>query len=206
MAQAALLPPTRQNIKIAADLILAGGVVAYPTETVYGLGVDPANEAALARLFSIKGRPADQPVLLLVAERSQLSDLASSVSSLASDLMDRFWPGPLTLILPARNGLSNYVTTGSNTVAVRQASPGVAADLLDQTDIPITSTSANRTGERPAVTSTQVAALLPENDALALDGQCTPDALPSTLVDVTGHHPRVIRDGAIPKADILKQK
>ena len=203
MGAAPILPPTTSNIAKAADLLLSGGVVAYPTETVYGLGVDPFNEQALAKLFKIKGRPSDQPVLLLIADRADTNRLASDISPVASALMDRFWPGPLTLVLPARGELSHYVTSGSGTVAIRLASPGTAADLLVQAGTPVTSTSANRSGASPATTSEQAAELLTETNTLVLDGHCSTDALPSTIVDTTSDIPRIIRSGAIPDESVL---
>jgi L-threonylcarbamoyladenylate synthase len=202
MSAAPILSPTETNLKNAARLIRSGGVVGYPTETVYGFGVDPFSEAALDHLFAIKGRPPDQPVLLLIADREEAHMLSPSVSPIASDLMDRFWPGPLTLILPAREGLSTYITSGSGTVALRLASPGTAFDLLTETGSPITSTSANCSGEAPATTSEGASAILPQ-DALVLDGHCESTALPSTIVDTTGSTPCIVRNGAIPPTQIL---
>ncbi len=202
MSQAPILAATAINIAAAAARIRNGGIVAYPTETVYGLGVDPHNHNALQRVFAIKGRSPDRPVLLLIHDRADLNLLASGIPRMAIHLMDRFWPGPLTLILPAREGLSDYITSGSGTIAVRQASPGPAADLVRATG-PITSTSANRSNHPPATASREAAGLLTEEDGLILEGHCDPDALPSTLVDTLGEHPTIIRHGAIPEAMIL---
>jgi len=200
------LPPSAQHIQEAATHIQNGGIVAYPTETVYGLGVDPRNEDALEALFALKGRPPDRPALLLIHTRNDLHDLASSIPDAAYDLMDRFWPGPLTLLLPARSGLSPYITSGADTVAVRQASPGVAHDLVALTHGPITSTSANRTGAPPALSGTEAAQQFLEDNVLVLDGQCEPEALPSTLVDTTSTELVVIRTGTISESEILRKK
>lgn len=197
------LHPSEDNVARAAELIRSGGVVAYPTETVFGLGADPKDEDALRFLFDIKGRPADQPVLLLIADLQDVTLFASAISPAAELLIDRFWPGPLTLIFPANPGLSEFITSGSKTVALRQASPGTALDLVQACGHPITSTSANRSGEPPATTAKQASALLPPANTLVLSGQCLPDASPSTIVDTTGGAPRVVRAGAIPEDEII---
>ena len=202
MPPVSILSPTPQNITAAAHCIRDGAIVAYPTETVYGLGVDPFNDKALQRLFALKGRPPGNPVLLLIHNRLDIEQLVTRIPPMALDLMDRFWPGPLTLILPARETLSPHVTSGSGTVAVRQASQGTARDLLLATGGPITSTSANRRGEVPATSPEQAAKLLGKGN-IVLDGHCEPDALPSTLVDTTGKVPTIVRPGAIPGTDIV---
>ena len=203
MSSGSILTPDRQNISTAADCIRNGGIVAYPTETVYGLGVDPFDDRALQRLFALKERPPEHPVLLLIHSRSEIEQLVTHIPSIASDLMDRFWPGPLTLILPARENLSSYVTSAAGTVAIRQASQGTAADLLVATRGPITSTSANRGGQTPATTAQEAAEFVTGENDIVLDGYCEPDALPSTLVDTTGEVPTILRPGAIPRSDIL---
>lgn len=203
MPPVSILPPTPRNITVAARCIRDGGIVAYPTETLYGLGVDPFNDRALQRLFALKGRPPDHPVLLLIHNRSDIEQLVTRIPPIASDLMDRFWPGPLTLILPAREALSPHVTSGSGTVAIRQASQGTAGDLLLATGGPITSTSANYRGRAPATSPEQAAELMEGEGNIVLDGHCEPDALPSTLVDTTGEIPTIIRPGAIPRTQII---
>jgi L-threonylcarbamoyladenylate synthase len=203
MAQASILPPTDLNIAAAAECIRNGGIVAYPTETVYGLAANPFDPIALAGLFDIKGRPPDKPVLLLIHDRSDLEILTSGITRIAIDLMDRFWPGPLTLLLPAREGLSTFVTSGSGTVAVRLSSCDAALALCQAAGMPITSTSANRDGAPPATTPGQAAELIDTSLGLVLDGHCEPDALPSTIVDATGPEPMLVRAGAISASDIL---
>lgn len=199
---APILAPDAEGVRRAAACIASGLTVAYPTETVYGLGADPLNEAALERLFAIKGRRPDQPVLLLVRNREDVAALASTIPPLAAGLMDRFWPGPLTLLLPARPGLSDFVTSRSGTVALRQASPGTALDLLQSFGRPITSTSANRSGDPVAATPAEAADLMSPEDGVVLDGACVPGAAPSTIVDATGGTPVVLRKGAIATDDI----
>ena len=201
--RAPILPATVSGIQNAAARLRTGDIVAYPTETVYGLAVDPTNESALRRLFDVKGRPPDQPVLLLIHDRSHLSSLADSISDIATDLMNRFCPGPLSLIYPAVDGLSAYITSGSSTVAVRLASPGPAFDLAAAFGGPITSTSANRTGLASAISASEAAELFTESVGVVIDGRCDPHAVPSTLVDTTGKRPVILREGAIPESELL---
>jgi L-threonylcarbamoyladenylate synthase len=203
MAPAPILSPTRTNIEAAAEHIKTGGIVAYPTETVYGLAVDPFDAVALERLFEVKGRPPDKPVLLLIHDRSDLDLLASSLPEAAVKLMDRFWPGPLTLLLPARDDLLPFVTSGSGAVAVRLSSNETSRSLCQAAGRPITSTSANLGGEPPASTAEQSSNLLSSNDGLVLDGHCESDALPSTIVDLTASEPVILRAGAIAPSEII---
>ncbi len=203
MSSARILSPTTTNIRTAAEFINGGGIVSYPTETVYGLGVDPFNVGALERLFELKGRPPDKPVLLLIHDRSQLNLLTTDIPKIAVNLMDQFWPGPLTLLLPARMDLLSFVTSGSDTVAVRQSSDETSYSLCRAAGKPITSTSANLRGERPATTAEQVSGLFCSHNGLILDGHCKVDALPSTIVDATASKPVVVRIGAIDPTEII---
>jgi L-threonylcarbamoyladenylate synthase len=197
-----ILPPSSANIERAARRIEAGGIVAYPTETVFGLAANPFDESALARLFALKDRLPDKPVLLLIHDPSELDLLTESVPQLARDLMVNFWPGPLTLLFPARGNLSPHITSGSRTVAVRQSSNPTAQALCLAAGMPITSTSANRSSERPATTSKKALGLLPHPEDLVLEGTCPPGALPSTIVDATGKVPVIVREGAIPSVKL----
>ena len=198
-----ILSPTTTNIRTAAEFIKDGGIVSYPTETVYGLGADPFNAGALEKLFKLKGRPPDKPVLLLIHDRSQLDLLTTDIPKIAVKLMDQFWPGPLTLLLPARMDLLSFVTSGSDTVAVRQSSDETSYALCRATGKPITSTSANLMGERPATTAKQASGLFDNHDGLILDGHCNFNALPSTIVDTTASEPMVVRAGAIDPSELI---
>ena len=188
----------------AASLLRAGGVVAYPTETYYGLGVDPFSEPALARLFQVKKRPRVKPVLVLVSDREQIDLLAREISATALLLMDRFWPGPLTLVMPARPDLSPLLTGGTGTVGIRLSSDPLATVLLRTFGAPLTATSANRSGQVPAVTAGEVRASFGSEVDLILDGGRTPGKLGSTLVGVSGSKISCIREGHISFADVLQ--
>ncbi|MDW7772468.1 MAG: L-threonylcarbamoyladenylate synthase [Desulfobulbaceae bacterium] len=191
------------DVAAAAEIIRDGGVVAFPTETYYGLAVDPFNEKALHRLFQVKGRPGLKPVLLLVAGRSQLAQITGPVPETAEKLMDRFWPGPLTLVLPSRPELSSYITGKTGTVGVRLSPHPAATALLGACGIPLTATSANRSGEAPAETAEEVRAIFGSQVDFVLDGGRTPGRIGSTLVGFEQDGIHCIREGCIPFREIL---
>ncbi len=177
-----------------------GLVVALPTETFYGLAVDPFREEALRRLFHVKHRPEDKPVLLLVGDEKDLDRLVRFLPPMARRLMERFWPGPLTLVLPAREGLPRFLTAGTGKVAVR-LSPHPVVRRITRLYGPITGTSANLSGNPPARTAAEVAKNLPEVD-LIVDAGKTPGQEPSTILDVSVDPPRILREGAIKREEL----
>jgi L-threonylcarbamoyladenylate synthase len=186
--------------RVAAHLD-GGGLLAYPTETVYGLGSRPRT-ADLTALAALKGRPPDRPFLLLVASRAMAERCGLTFTATARALTDRFWPGPLTLILPGGEGkLPDALRGPGNGIAVRWTSHPGMVHLLAGIDAPLTSTSANLTGGR---TASGVAAILetfaaPVEDGtlLVLDGGTLGDVPPSTVVDCTGAVPKLVREGAL---------
>lgn len=186
----------------AVALIKNGGIVVFPTESWYGVGVDPWNEKALQRLFTIKQRPADKPVLVLIGGEHQLDSLISSVPSLYPALMRKFWPGPLTLVFPAHPSLPETLTSGTGTVAVRFSSHPLAGELALAAG-PITGTSANLSGKNPHCTSQGVAAELEGKVDLIIDGGKTPGGKGSTIVAVDGGKLTCIREGQIPFSDVM---
>jgi len=192
-------PAARQEQEIAraAAVLRDGGLVAFPTETYYGLAVDPFNEQALERLFTVKKRLRLKPVLVLLAERRQLGLLAAEIPGIARPLMDRFWPGPLTLVFPARPELPALLTGGTASVGVRQSPHPLATGLVRAFGAPITATSANRSGEEAAVTGEEVRRLFGAEVDLVLDGGATPGRTGSTLIAVTRQGIRPIREGRI---------
>lgn len=187
-----VVPPTVDGIAEAADAILRGEVVAYPTETVYGLAVDPHNSDAVRRLFATKGRPADAPVLVLIGRVEELDQLVASVSARAQALIDAFWPGPLSLTLPSAETFAPELTGGHEKVCVRLAAHEVAKALCDAVGGPITSTSANATGQ-PAAMSIEELAL--DGVSIAIDGGTLSSSPPSTVYDPDDDI--LIRPGAI---------
>lgn len=193
---------SEEEIARAASLLRAGGLVAFPTETYYGLAVDPCNEQALARLFRVKRRPAAKPVLVLVPGQEQVAHLAARIPPVAQLLMDRFWPGPLTLVLSAQPSLSPLLTAGTGTVGVRRSPHPFAQALVQAFGAPLTATSANRSGGAPAVNARQVQAAFGDEIDLVLDGGPSPGGAGSTLVGVTDTGLTCIREGRIPFAKV----
>ncbi|MSS70439.1 MAG: threonylcarbamoyl-AMP synthase [Candidatus Latescibacteria bacterium] len=184
-------------LRAAAAAVRRGGVIAYPTETVYGLGADPFDEAAVRRTFDLKGRGAEKALILLIRGEADLSHVATEVTETARRLMEAFWPGPLTLVLKASSGLPKALLGGGETVAVRVSSHPVARALVDLVGGPITSTSANPSGQPPARSAAEVAAVFGEGIDLIVDGEPSADDRPSTVVDVSGPLPILLREGKI---------
>lgn len=183
------------------DVLQRSGIVGIPTETFYGLGVDPFDVAAVTRLEQVKGGRVGKPILLLIGDRSQLDALVASVPPVATVLMEAFWPGPLTLVMPARAELPALITAGTGTVGVRWTSSPALQDVLKQIG-PLTGTSANRTGQAPVRTAGDVQASLGSEIDLIVDAGPSPGGLPSTVVDVR-QPVRIVREGAVDRAAIV---
>ncbi|MGV1098301.1 L-threonylcarbamoyladenylate synthase [Thiovibrio sp. JS02] len=194
---------TDQDLARAREVLLAGGVVAYPTETYYGLAVDPLNQAALSRLFALKRRPPDKPVLVLVENRIQLSRLVAEVPPPFEILMGTLWPGALTLVFPGVATLPAMLTGYSGTVGVRLSSHPVARRLVQVFGAPITATSANFSGQPAAVDAAGVIDQIGPDVDFVLDGGVTPGGKGSTIIGCEEGEVRLLREGVIPFADIL---
>ncbi|MBI5556069.1 MAG: threonylcarbamoyl-AMP synthase [Deltaproteobacteria bacterium] len=185
----------------AVTIIRQGGVVAIPTETYYGLAVDPFNEDAVARLFTLKKRPSAKPLLTLVACRSHLAMLTPEIPPVYIRLMD-FWPGPLTLVFKAHPALSPRVTGKTGTVGARISSHPLANFLVSRVDQPVTATSANIAGQPAAVTATEVYRAFGPRIDYVVDGGRTPGGKGSTLVGLAAGRLVLIREGVIDFAKI----
>lgn len=181
----------------AAEVLRGGGLVAFPTETVYGLGADALDAAAVRKIFAAKGRPADNPLIVHVAAAEEVRALARTVPPAAEKLM-RLWPGPLTLVLPRADTVPAVTTAGQPTVAVRVPAHPVALALLQACGRPIAAPSANRSGRPSPTTAEHVVADLAGAVDVVLDAGPCPVGLESTVVDVTGAVPRVLRAGGVP--------
>ncbi len=177
------------------QVIHHGGIVAVPTETYYGLGVNPFDAQAIDRLLHLKGRDDGKPLLVLIGQGVQLSTLVQEVSPMAQLLMDAFWPGPLTIVFAAHPSVPRNLTAGTGTVGVRLSPYAPLREILQHVG-PFTGTSANRAGSAPAQTACQVQETFGEEIELIVDAGQTPGGLPSTVIDArdTVH---VIRDGAV---------
>ncbi|KAB2848074.1 MAG: threonylcarbamoyl-AMP synthase [Hyphomicrobiaceae bacterium] len=187
----------------AARLLRDGQLVAFPTETVYGLGADAENGRAVARIFEAKGRPRFNPLILHVASVA-LAARIGELSPLSRRLAERFWPGPLTLVVPRapRSAVSDLVTAGLDTIALRVPSHPVAAALLEAFAGPVAAPSANRSGHVSPTRAEHVAADLGGKVAMILDGGPVTIGLESTIVELSGGTPRLLRPGALPRTEI----
>jgi L-threonylcarbamoyladenylate synthase len=188
----------------AISALRSGGVVAFPTETFYGLAVDPRLTFAVTKLFELKGRLPDQPIPLIAASMQQVIERVGTITPLAKRLAVRGWPGPLTLIIPASAELSADIHLSTGRVAVRVPNDSIACALASHAGHAITSTSANLSGKAPASTADSVVAAFGEEIDVLIDAGPTPGGLPSTIVDATGSNPVLVRAGAIPWDRVLE--
>ncbi len=186
-----------ESIRRAGRIIKTGGLVAFPTETVYGLGCDAMNAEAAAKIFEAKQRPQFDPLIVHIADRKQLETLVEFVPPLAQQLMDHFWPGPLTLILQKQTAVPDLVTAGLSTVAVRMPNHPVAQRLIREAGTPIAAPSANLFGYVSPTTAQHVAAGLGSTVDLILDDGPCPIGVESTIVSLAGSQPELLRPGSI---------
>lgn len=195
---------TDEIIRQAAETIKNGGLVAFPTETVYGLGANGLNDAAVTAVYNAKGRPADNPLILHISSLEMLKLIAKDISPIAKVLMSAFWPGPLTLVLKKTGLVSDSISRGLDTVAVRFPAHELAQKLISAADTPIAAPSANVSG-RPS--PTEALHVLEDMDGKIpwiLDGGSCDIGVESTVVDVTGEYPIILRPGKITFEDIKK--
>ena len=190
--------PDKTVIREAAGVIRDGGLVAFPTETVYGIGADGTNPAAIRRIYEAKGREAFKPILVLVSDRRDLDGLVRCIPGRVHAVMDACWPGPLTLVFTALDSVPRELLGGGATIGVRYSGAAVAGELCRAVGGPVTAPSANRSGEPEPLTAEDVAAGLGDRVDLILDGGRSPSDRPSTVVDVSGGTPRLIRAGCTP--------
>lgn len=194
--------PAPPELAEAARAIAEGLVVAFPTDTLYGLAVDPRSSGALARLFALKGRGAERAVALVAADLAQVRQVAE-IDEVAVCLADAFWPGPLTLVLPARRALSPSVLNDRGAVGVRVPDHAVARSLARLCGHPVTATSANLTGEPASADPEEVARRLPGLDVL-VDAGRAPGGPPSTVVELRDGRPILVRAGAVAWERVLE--
>jgi L-threonylcarbamoyladenylate synthase len=185
------------SIPKAVAVLQRGGLVAFPTETYYGLAVDPECEAAVSKLFQVKRRQAHKPLLLLIDRSEQLTDLVSMVPEKYLDLMNTYWPGPLTLVFPARENLSRMLTGDTGTIGIRISPHPLARELIRTLGKPVTATSANLSGGTPAKTADEVLEMFQEKVDYILDGGATPAGLCSTVVGLEHGNLIILREGQL---------
>ena len=178
------------------SFLRAGGVIGFPADTAYGLGADASNESAIRRVFEIKGRAETKPVLLLV-NSIEMAERLATVSEVARLLAARFWPGPLTMVLPSRSTVSRMLTAGSDSIGVRWPDAVFALRLIGGLGMPVTATSANRSGMPAAATADEVRSQLEGRLEMLIDGGTLPFPGGSTVLDLTGESPVLLREGPV---------
>ncbi len=194
---------TYPQIKEAAQNLKENEVVAFPTETVYGLGGNAESDEAVSKIFEAKGRPGDNPLIIHIANREQIHSFVKEIPERASRLMDAFWPGPLTIILEKKEGtLSEKATAGLSTVAVRMPDHPVALALIEESGLPLAAPSANLSGKPSPTTAAHVADDLTGRISGIVDGGATGVGLESTVVDCTGKIPVILRPGGVTKEQL----
>lgn len=185
------------QIQTAADLLRAGELVAFPTETVYGLGANALNADAVSKIFIAKGRPSDNPLIVHIWDRSQLPMIVRDIPPIALEWMNAFWPGALTIVFPKNAAIPDNVTAGLDTVAVRMPSHPITRELLQRANVPIAAPSANRSGKPSATTWQAVAEDLSGRIAGILCGQSSEIGIESTVADPNLNPPRILRPGGV---------
>ena len=192
----------RVQVQAAAEILRKGGVVAIPTDTLYGLAASPFIPAAVERIFRIKGRPENAPIPLLIAASQDLHRYAVDVPEVAMALAEAFWPGGLTMVLARATSIPDAVSGGRDTVGLRVPDSVVARGLADELGSPITGTSANVSGTPGIATAEEVESELGSKVDMVIDGGAAPVGKASTVLDLSNERPRLLREGAVSKAEI----
>ena len=188
----------------AVEVLTNGGVAAIPTDTVYGLAANGLDGAAASRVFDIKGRPEGMPLPLLLADAGDLSLCCVDVPDSARSLAEAFWPGPLTLVLRRSGAVPGIVAAGGDTVGVRVPNHPVPREIAQLLGAPITGTSANRSGLPPATTAAEVREQIGDRVDYVLDGGAVRSGVPSTVLDLTGAEPRILRPGGVSPGSVAE--
>ncbi|HKP46537.1 MAG TPA: L-threonylcarbamoyladenylate synthase [Pyrinomonadaceae bacterium] len=198
-----ILPDNEVTRRQAANIIAAGGVIAFRTDTFYGLGADPLSAGAVQKIRELKGREDTKPILLLISDANQVDRFITGRTDAFHDLSKRFWPGPLTLVAHARAELPVELTAGTDSIGLRLPDDQGVAALVAQCGGALTATSANISGREPARTAAEVKGFFPVGIDLIVDSGEVAATKPSTVVDVAGQTPRMIREGVITQRQLF---
>lgn len=193
---------SEESIQLAGEVLKQGGIVAFPTDTVYGLGAVCTNDEAVQKIFAAKGRDEGKPLSILVASVEQAEQIALEIPEKARRLMEKYWPGALTLVLKKRPEISDKVSAGRETIGLRMPDSQTAVKLLEAAGVPLAAPSANTSGKRSSVSAEDVIADLAGRVDMILDGGRCPVGISSTVVDLTGESPVILREGSITKTMI----
>jgi L-threonylcarbamoyladenylate synthase len=196
--------PLNQQIEEGVDILKQGGIIAFPTDTVYGLGASVFSKDTIRRIFKVKQRPFNMALPVLIAGIDQLKEVAAPMPEVATCLAQNFWPGALTLVLLKSKRVPNIVTANEKTIAVRIPAHPVPLALINRLGAPIIGTSANVHGKPSPVTAAEVRAQLGDKVDLIIDGGRCPDGEASTIVDVTGEIPVLLREGPVSFNEIMR--
>jgi len=192
-------------INSAAAIVSRGGVIAYPTETIYGLGADATNEQAIRRIFEIKGRNFNNPISLIIGHSQNVYPLVRKVTASAQKLMDAFWPGPLTIIFEAAGNVSPLLTADTGRIGIRLSGHDAARKIAGKAGKPLTATSANLSGSPECATADQVISQLGDRLDTIVDLGKTSGSVSSTIIDATTEQPVILRSGGISQEEIFKK-
>lgn len=193
-----------KSIEEAANIIKNGGLVAFPTETVYGLGANGLDEGAVSKIFKAKGRPQDNPLILHVHSMEQIKDLVIEIPQIAITVMEEFWPGPLTILFKRSNRVPDIITAGLDTVALRMPKNDIALSLIRESNCPIAAPSANISGRPSPTSSSHVIQDLMGKVDMIIDGGMTGIGLESTVLDLSGDMPMILRPGGVTLEELRK--
>ncbi len=196
--------PELLEIEKAAAFLKAGKLVAFPTDTVYGVGADVFNDGAVEKIFTVKKRKSDKPLQVLIASKSDLQITAKTQSDALERLASEFWPGPLTLVMPVREDFPRQVRCGRDTIGVRMPANAIALKLIEAFGRPVAATSANVSGLPDPVNVEEVMEYLGGKIHLAIDGGPTSGNVPSTVVDISVHPPLILRQGKLSVEDLRR--
>ncbi|MEW5805892.1 MAG: L-threonylcarbamoyladenylate synthase [Acidobacteriota bacterium] len=194
--------PDQDDLKKIADLLSRGGVACIPTETFYALAAYPFLQEAVDRIFSMKGREHEKPLILLLHDRNQVFELVSEIPASFHPLATSFWPGALTMLLKSSEGIPRWIDAGTGKVGLRVTSNRIAVELIKKCGFPLTGTSANKSGKRPALTSAQVLNYFGKEIDCIVNGGNLSGGRPSTLIDITVEPPVLLREGRISREEI----
>lgn len=196
------VPDWDKQLDYAAEVLRTGGLVAFPTETVYGLGANALDTKAVEGIYKAKGRPSDNPLIVHIAEIKALDNLVSSIPAVASRLMEAFWPGPLTLVMPKSDKIHDIITAGLDTVAIRMPAHPIALALIKKAGIPVAAPSANSSGRPSPTLAKHVIEDLTGKVDIIIDGGSTKVGLESTVLDITSEPPMILRPGGITREQL----
>jgi L-threonylcarbamoyladenylate synthase len=194
--------PLQEIVQKGIEIIKKGGIVAYPTDTIYGLGADTFNKKAVERVYTVKNRPREMALPVLLASIEQIKDVARDIPDIAWQLAREFMPGGLTLVLYKSPKISDIITAGGDTIAVRVPGHAIPIALIEGAGAPIVGTSANLTGKPNPLTALDVKTQLGDKVDLIIDGGRVPMGKESTIIDCTGQVPALLREGAIDRRNI----